>query len=147
MTRKQRRFTIIGVSLAVLGIAVGLVLVALEDSIVFFYSPSDVQEKQIAPGQRFRLGGLVEDGSVKRGESTTVRFAITDTTRSIPVTYTGVLPDLFREGQGVITEGKLRADGVFSADSVLAKHDENYMPPEVAEALKKQGVWKGSKPN
>jgi cytochrome c-type biogenesis protein CcmE len=104
-----------------------------------------VQEKQISPGQRFRLGGLVEDGSVRRGVGTTVTFAITDQARSIPVTYTGVLPDLFREGQGVITEGKLGTDGVFSADNVLAKHDENYMPPEVAEALKKQGVWQGSK--
>lgn len=147
MTRKQRRSVLIGVCLGVLGLAVALVLFALEDSIVFFYSPSDVQEKQINPGQRFRLGGLVEDGSVKRGEGTTVTFAITDRARSIPVTYTGVLPDLFREGQGVITEGKLGADGIFSADNVLAKHDENYMPPEVAEALKKQGVWQGSKAN
>ena len=146
MTRKQRRSILIAACLGVLGVAAALVLFALEDSIVFFYSPSDVQEKQISAGQRFRLGGLVEDGSVKRGEGTTVRFAITDTARSIRVTYTGVLPDLFREGQGVITEGKLGADGVFAADSVLAKHDENYMPPEVAEALKKQGVWQGSKP-
>ncbi|GAB4225278.1 MAG: cytochrome c maturation protein CcmE [Methyloligellaceae bacterium] len=144
MTRKQRRFALIGTCLAVLGVAVGLVLFALEDSIVFFYSPSDVREKNIATGQRFRLGGLVEQGSVKRGEGTQVRFVITDTANSIPVTYTGVLPDLFREGQGVITEGKLGADGVFVADSVLAKHDENYMPPEVAEALRKQGVWQGT---
>ncbi len=145
MTRKQRRSVLIGVCLGVLGIAVGLVLFALEDSIVFFYGPSDVQEKQIGPGQRFRLGGLVKEGSVKRGEGTTVTFAITDMVRSIPVSYTGLLPDLFREGQGVITEGKLGTDGVFSADSVLAKHDENYMPPEVADTLKKQGVWQGSK--
>jgi len=144
MTRKQRRFALIGTCLAILGVAVGLVLFALEDSIVFFYSPSDVREKNIATGQRFRLGGLVEQGSVKRGEGTQVRFVITDTANSIPVTYTGVLPDLFREGQGVITEGKLGADGVFVADSVLAKHDENYMPPEVAEALRKQGVWQGT---
>ena len=130
--------------MAVLGLAVALVLVALEDSIVFFYSPSDVVEKKIVPGQRFRLGGLVEEGSVKRGEGTTVRFAITDTAESIPVTYTGLLPDLFREGQGVITEGTLDTAGVFAADSVLAKHDETYMPPEVAEALRKQGVWRGS---
>lgn len=146
MTRKQRRSILIAACLGVLGVAAALVLFALEDSIVFFYSPSDVQEKKISAGQRFRLGGLVEDGSVKRGEGTTVRFAITDTARSIRVTYTGVLPDLFREGQGVITEGKLGADGVFAADNVLAKHDENYMPPEVAEALKKQGVWQGNKP-
>jgi len=138
-------------SLAVLGLAVGLVMFALEDSIVFFYSPSDVAEKQIKPGQRIRLGGLVEEGSVKRGEKTTVQFTVTDTAKTISVMYTGVLPDLFREGQGVVTEGKLGSDGVFIADSVLAKHDENYMPPEVAEALKKQGVWQGegtkTKPN
>jgi cytochrome c-type biogenesis protein CcmE len=144
MTRKQRRFILIGSCLAVLGVAVALVLVALEDSIVFFYSPSDVSEKQITPGQRFRLGGLVEDGSINRGEGTTVSFTITDTAKSIRVSYTGLLPDLFREGQGVIAEGKLKADGTFTADSVLAKHDENYMPPEVAEALKKQGHWQGS---
>ena len=151
MTRKQRRSVLIGVSLAVLGLAVGLVMFALEDSIVFFYSPSDVAEKRIKPGQRIRLGGLVKEGSVKRGEKTTVQFTVTDTAKTISVMYTGVLPDLFREGQGVVTEGKLGSDGVFIADSVLAKHDENYMPPEVAEALKKQGVWQGEgnkgKPN
>ncbi len=143
MTRKQRRSVLIGGCLAVLGVAVGLVLFALEDSIVFFYSPSDVIEKKIEPGQRFRLGGLVEEGSVKRGEGTTVRFAVTDTAASIPVAYTGVLPDLFREGQGVITEGALDSRGFFTADNVLAKHDETYMPPEVADALKKQGTWRG----
>jgi cytochrome c-type biogenesis protein CcmE len=126
----------------VLGIAVGLVLYAMRDSIVFFYGPSDVAEMQIAPGQRFRLGGLVETGSVERGEGTTVRFVVTDGAKTLPVTYTGVLPDLFREGQGVVTEGKLQSDGVFYADSVLAKHDENYMPPEVAKKLKEQGVWR-----
>ncbi len=143
MTRKQRRSLMIGLGLAVLGLAVGLVLFALQDSIVFFYSPSEVTEKGLAPGQRFRLGGLVEEGSVKRGEGATVQFAITDTAKTMRVTYTGVLPDLFREGQGVVTEGKLDANGVFVADTVLAKHDENYMPPEVAAALKKQGVWRG----
>ncbi|MFQ5625739.1 MAG: cytochrome c maturation protein CcmE [Methyloligellaceae bacterium] len=143
MTRKQRRSVLIGICLAVLGLAVGLVLFALEDSIVFFYSPSDVAEKNIKPGQRIRLGGLVEKGSVKRGENTTVKFSVTDTAKTIAVRYTGVLPDLFREGQGVVAEGKLGADGSFVAESVLAKHDENYMPPEVAEALQKQGVWRG----
>ena len=143
MTRKQRRSILIGMCLAVLGLAVGLIMFALEDSIVFFYSPSDVAEKNIRPGQRIRLGGLVAEGSVKRGENTTVSFSITDTAKTILVTFTGVLPDLFREGQGVVTEGKLRGDGVFVADNVLAKHDENYMPPEVAEALRKQGVWRG----
>ena len=143
MTRKQRRGILIGTCLAVLGVAVGLVLFAMRDSIVFFYSPSEVAEMGIAPGQRFRLGGLVEMGSVVRGQGTTIRFAITDQAKTLPVTYTGVLPDLFREGQGVVAEGTLEPDGTFHADSVLAKHDENYMPPEVAKKLKAQGVWRG----
>ena len=143
MTRKQRRGVLIGTCLAVLGLAVGLVLFALRNSIVFFYTPSEVAEKHLETGQRFRLGGLVEDGSVKRGEGTTVSFVITDKRSTLPVTYTGVLPDLFREGQGVVAEGMLTAGGVFHADSVLAKHDENYMPPEVAKKLKEQGVWRG----
>lgn len=143
MTRKQRRGVLIGTCLAVLGLAVGLVLFALRDSIVFFYTPSEVAEKHLETGQRFRLGGLVEDGSVKRGEGTTVSFVITDKRSTLPVTFTGVLPDLFREGQGVVAEGTLTAGGVFHADSVLAKHDENYMPPEVAKKLKEQGVWRG----
>ena len=142
MTRKQRRGILIGTCLAVLGVAVGLVLFAMRDSIVFFYSPSEVAEMGIAPGQRFRLGGLVEMGSVVRGQGTTIRFAITDQAKTLPVTYTGVLPDLFREGQGVVAEGTLEPDGTFHADSVLAKHDENYMPPEVAKKLKEQGVWR-----
>jgi len=143
MTRKQRRAVLIGTCLAVLGVAVGLVLFALRDSIVFFYTPSEVAEKHLETGQRFRLGGLVEDGSVKRGEGTTVSFVVTDKRSTLPVTFTGVLPDLFREGQGVVAEGVLNSDGVFRADSVLAKHDENYMPPEVAKKLKDQGVWRG----
>jgi cytochrome c-type biogenesis protein CcmE len=142
MTRKQRRSFFIGGGLVVLGVAVGLVLFALQDSIVFFYSPSDIAEKGIGPGQRIRLGGLVEEGSVKRDQGATVEFDVTDTAKSIHVTYTGVLPDLFREGQGVVTEGALTANGTFTADSVLAKHDEKYMPPEVAEALKKRGEWR-----
>jgi cytochrome c-type biogenesis protein CcmE len=115
----------------------------MRDSIVFFYSPSEVATMQIAPGQRFRLGGLVETGSVLRGEGTTIRFVVTDKTKTLPVTYTGVLPDLFREGQGVVAEGMLAADGTFQADNVLAKHDEKYMPPEVAKKLKEQGLWRG----
>ena len=142
MTRKQRRGILIGVCLAVLGVAVGLVLYAMRDSIVFFYSPTEVAEMKIAPGTRFRLGGLVETGSVVRGEGTTVRFVVTDQAKTLPVTYTGVLPDLFREGQGVVAEGTLEPDGTFHADNVLAKHDENYMPPEVAKKLKAQGVWR-----
>jgi cytochrome c-type biogenesis protein CcmE len=142
MTRKQRRGVLIGACLAVLGVAVGLVLYAMRDSIVFFYSPTEVAEMKIAPGTRFRLGGLVETGSVVRGEGTTVRFVVTDQAKTLPVTYTGVLPDLFREGQGVVAEGTLEEDGTFHADNVLAKHDENYMPPEVAKKLKAQGVWR-----
>ncbi len=143
MTRKQRRGVLIGTCLVVLGVAVGLVLFAMRDSIVFFYSPSDVAEMSISPGQRFRLGGLVETGSVVRGEGTTVRFVVTDRAKTLAVSYTGVLPDLFREGQGVVAEGTLEPDGIFHADNVLAKHDENYMPPEVAKKLKAQGVWRG----
>lgn len=142
MTRKARRAVLIGTCLGVLALAVGLVLVALRDSIVFFYGPTEVTEKHLSPGQRFRLGGLVEEGSVRRGEGTTVSFGVTDLRSTLPVTFTGVLPDLFREGQGVVAEGTLQADGVFHADSVLAKHDENYMPPEVAKKLKEQGVWR-----
>jgi cytochrome c-type biogenesis protein CcmE len=143
MTRKQRRAVLIGTCLGVLALAVGLVLMALSDSIVFFYTPTEVAEKHLDVGQRFRLGGLVEDGSLKRGEGTTISFVVTDKRAMLPVTYTGVLPDLFREGQGVVAEGILNADGMFHADSVLAKHDEKYMPPEVAEKLKEQGLWRG----
>lgn len=143
MTRKQRRAILIGTCLGVLALAVGLVLMALRDSIVFFYTPSEVAEKHLDTGQRFRLGGLVENGTLKRGEGTTVSFVVTDKRATLPVTYTGVLPDLFREGQGVVAEGMLTSEGVFHADSVLAKHDEKYMPPEVAKKLKEQGVWRG----
>lgn len=143
MTRKQRRGIFIALGVGVLCLAVFLVMFALKDTIVFFHTPRDVVEKQIAPGKRIRLGGLVEQGSVKRGMGLAVEFAITDTTRAIPVRYSGILPDLFREGQGVVAEGRLDAAGVFTADTILAKHDENYMPPEVADALKKEGVWQG----
>ena len=143
MTRKQRRAIMIGTCLGVLALAVGLVLMALRDSIVFFYTPTEVAEKHLDTGQRFRLGGLVESGSLKRGEGTTVSFVVTDKRATLPVTYAGVLPDLFREGQGVVAEGMLTSEGVFHADSVLAKHDEKYMPPEVAKKLKEQGVWRG----
>lgn len=142
MTRKQKRLAVIGGGLAILALAVGLVLTALRDTIVFFYSPSEIAERGIEPGTRIRLGGLVAEGSVERGTGMTVRFAVTDTAQAIPVEYTGILPDLFREGQGVVVEGRLTAAGRFEADTVLAKHDENYMPREVADALKKQGVWK-----
>ncbi|CAN1725126.1 periplasmic heme chaperone [Hyphomicrobium sp. 1Nfss2.1] len=143
MTRKQRRGVLIGVGVGVLMLAVGLVLFALRDSIVFFHTPSDLADKPIAVGQRFRLGGLVADGSVKRGQGTKVGFVVTDTLKTVPVEYEGVLPDLFKEGQGVVAEGKFNDGGVFIADSVLAKHDENYMPPEVAKALEAKGVKLG----
>ena len=142
MTRKQRRLVLIGGSLAVLGIAAGLVLNGLRDSIVFFSTPSMAAEKSIKPGQRFRLGGLVQPGSLVRGDQLQVKFIITDGNATLPVAFTGILPDLFREGQGVISEGALDASGVFKADTVLAKHDETYMPKDVADALKKQGHWK-----
>jgi cytochrome c-type biogenesis protein CcmE len=141
MTRKQRRSVLIVIGLLVLGGATAMVLTALQSKITFFYSPSDVAEKTIEPGQRFRLGGLVEEGTVERGRDTMIRFSVTDTARSVNVTYSGILPDLFREGQGVVTEGHLDESGVFRADTVLARHDENYMPKEVADALKRQGVW------
>lgn len=141
MTRKQRRFLFIGAGLGMLALSVGLVLNAMQSSIVFFFSPTDIVAN--SPGEkRFRLGGLVEEGSLKRGDDAVVSFAVTDTKEKVAVRYQGLLPDLFREGQGVVAEGKLGPDGVFVADTVLAKHDETYMPPEVADALKKQGVWK-----
>ena len=118
-------------------LALGLALTALRDSIVFFNSPTDVVEKQIAPGKRIRLGGLVKDGSVTRADNLQVRFAVTDGRNTIPVAYQGLLPDLFREGQGVVTEGVLDHAGLFKADSVLAKHDENYMPVEAAHSIEK----------
>jgi len=141
MTRKQRRLVLIGSSLGVLALAAVLVLSALKDSIVFFNSPTDVVEKHVQPGSRIRLGGLVKEGSVQRGDNLAVRFEVTDGNRAIAVSYQGILPDLFREGQGVIAEGTLEPGGVFKADSVLAKHDEKYMPKEVVDALKKQGRW------
>lgn len=144
MTRKQRRGILIGSGVAILSVAALLVMFAFRESIVFFHTPSDVVEKNIEAGQRFRLGGLVADGSVKRGEGTTVEFAVTDTLANVKVFYDGILPDLFREGQGVVTEGRLAADGHFVADTVLAKHDENYMPPEVAKSLEERGVKLGA---
>jgi cytochrome c-type biogenesis protein CcmE len=141
MTRKQRRLTMIGCALAVLAFAAGLVLYALRDSIVFFSTPTMAAEQHIAPGKRFRLGGLVQPGSLVCGGSE-VSFEVADGGAKLAVTYKGILPDLFREGQGVIAEGALDAAGAFRADTVLAKHDENYMPKDVADALKKQGHWK-----
>jgi cytochrome c-type biogenesis protein CcmE len=140
MTRKQKRLTLIGLAGLVLAVAVGLVLFALGDKITFFTSPSDLVAGTVKPGTRLRLGGLVEAGSIVR-EGNAVKFRVTDGVNAVPVTYTGILPDLFREGQGTVAEGKVGTDGIFAADTVLAKHDEKYMPKEVADALKKSGHW------
>lgn len=141
MTRKQKRLTVILGGLGFLALAAGLTLFALGHRASYFYMPADLQTAQLTPGQRIRLGGLVEAGSIVRGEGTTVRFGVTDHENSVKVTYTGILPDLFREDQGVIAEGSFGSDGVFVADSVLAKHDENYMPKEVADSLKEKGLF------
>ena len=146
MTRKQRRLAWIGFLFVVVATAASLTLFALQDSIVFFNSPSDILTRAPAPGKRLRLGGLVVQGSVEKLAGDEVRFTITDGNNERRVIYIGLLPDLFREGQGVVTEGSLRADGVFAAQTVLAKHDETYMPREVADALKRQGRWQGTLP-
>lgn len=141
MTRKQKRLTTIGGAMAFLGLATALTFYALGQQTSYFYMPADLEKRPVAPGERIRLGGLVADGSVIRGEGTQVKFTVTDHQDTIDVTYAGILPDLFREGQGVVTEGTFGPDGVFIADSVLAKHDETYMPKEVAESLKEKGLW------
>jgi cytochrome c-type biogenesis protein CcmE len=139
MTRKQRRMTLVGGALAVLALAAGLVLYALRGTIAFFATPSEIAEKGIVPGQRIRIGGAVEMGSVVK-DGTTTTFVVTDSVKSLKVTYTGQLPDLFRAGQCVVAEGKLETADLFHADTVLAKHDESYMPPEVASSLKAKGA-------
>jgi cytochrome c-type biogenesis protein CcmE len=143
MTRKQRRLTLIGAAGCVLAVALGLVLYAMNDTIVFFNSPADIQAKSVQPGTRIRLGGLVKEGSVQRGADQQITFEVMDAEAAVKVNYKGLLPDLFREGQGIVAEGILESPGAFRADSVLAKHDENYMPREVADTLKKQGHWQG----
>lgn len=141
MTRKQKRLAAIAVIGTVLISAVLLVMFALRDEIVFFYSPTEIiVEKKAVTGQRFRLGGLVKEGSIAK-DGNTVSFVVTDTEYEMPVTYVGILPDLFREGQGVIAEGMIDGQEKFAADTVLAKHDENYMPKEVADTLKEKGMW------
>ena len=147
MTRRQRRLALVGTALAILSLAAALALSALRDSVVFFVSPSELIAKQPVPGKRLRIGGLVKEGSIVR-EGISARFAITDGNADLPVVYQGILPDLFREQQGVVAEGKFDSGGIFQADNVLAKHDERYMPREVADALKKQGLWNegGAKP-
>jgi cytochrome c-type biogenesis protein CcmE len=148
VTRKQKRLAIIGGGVSFIIAAVLLVMFAFSQAVAYFYVPGDLAKANLAPGTRIRLGGLVEAGSVKRGDGMTVTFSVTDTLDRVPVTYTGILPDLFREGQGVVAEGAF-ADGnaVFVADTVLAKHDETYMPKDVADRLKAQGVSLGGKEN
>jgi cytochrome c-type biogenesis protein CcmE len=139
--KTQRLYFILLGGLAV-ATGVALVLTAFEDSIVFFYSPTEISQQTLSPGQRIRIGGLVETGSVNaEGETTT--FTVTDTAETLDIVYRGILPDLFREGQGIVAEGYMLASGVFQASDVLAKHDETYMPPEVADAIKAAGEWRG----
>ncbi|WP_062113829.1 cytochrome c maturation protein CcmE [Aureimonas sp. AU40] len=142
MTRKQKRLGSIFGILFVVGAAFALVLTALSDSVAFFNSPTDLATRPPSEGQRIRLGGIVESGSVERGGSQLVRFRVTDTVESVDVRYAGLLPDLFREGQGVVAEGVVGPDHVFVADTVLAKHDETYMPKEVVDDMKARGLWK-----
>ena len=143
MKPKHQRLTFVLIGLGLLAVAAGLVLSAFEENITFFYAPSDLQAEEVPPDRRLRLGGLVEENSVERlSDGVTIRFRVTDLSASVPVTYKGILPDLFREGQGIIAEGKLDGAGVFVAQEVLAKHDETYMPREVADALKKSGQWR-----
>lgn len=146
LTRKSRRLVLIGTVGAVLALAVGLALYALSNEITLYKTPTEIAEQSIKPGQRLRIGGLVETGSVVRGADGRVDFKVTDTASSLAVTYTGLLPDLFQEGQGVVAEGALDGSGLFRADTVLAKHDERYMPKEVVDALKAQGVWEEGQP-
>lgn len=145
MTRKRRRLMVVLLGVLLLGTATALVLTAFEDNIVFFHTPTDIATRtDLSPDRRIRIGGLVKKGSVtKEADGITTGFLITDMTHDLRVAYRGILPDLFREGQGVVVEGRLRPDGTFGADEVLAKHDENYMPPEVAEAIKRAGEWRG----
>ena len=142
MTRKRQRMIFVLLGLLMLAGATALVLTAFRSNLVFFFGPTDLLASPQPPGHAFRLGGLVEQGSVDKAGGDTVRFRITDKKNTLLVVYRGVLPDLFREGQGVVVEGSLAADGSFTASSVLAKHDEKYMPPEVAAALKKAGEWR-----
>ncbi|MEM7302552.1 MAG: cytochrome c maturation protein CcmE [Pseudomonadota bacterium] len=143
MSRKQIRLVWIGTIGAVLALAVGLTLFALRSEISFALNPTEIKQRQIKPGERVRLFGLVEEGSVVRGEGLNVSFSLTDGETNMKVRFNNILPDLFREGQGIITEGEVSPGGEFLADTVLAKHDENYVPKELAETLKKQGVWQG----
>lgn len=144
--KKQHRLVLIVLVLLLAGGSTALVLTALGSSVAFFVSPGDIASGKVSPGRQFRLGGLVEDGSVRHESGGRVIFAVTDGKDDVTVRYTGLLPDLFREGQGIVAEGTLAADGSFAASEVLAKHDERYMPPEVADALKRSGHWQEGAP-
>ncbi|MEX0921848.1 MAG: cytochrome c maturation protein CcmE [Rhodovibrionaceae bacterium] len=147
MKPKRQRLTLILLGMLALAGATALVLTAFEDNLVFFYSPSDIQAEPPPEGRNLRVGGLVLEGSVEKLADGAVRFTLSDTANELPVVFAGILPDLFREGQGIVAEGRFGPEGVFHAEEVLAKHDENYMPPEVAEALKKSGEWqRGQEP-
>ncbi len=138
MKPRHKRIALIAGALAALGIAATLILNAFQSNLVFFFTPTQVMAHEVPQGKSFRIGGMVEEGSLKRQpDGVTVRFMVTDTVKSVPVAYKGILPDLFREGKGVVAQGKLDADGVFAAAEVLAKHDENYMPPEAADAVER----------
>lgn len=146
MKAKHKRLFFVSFGLALLGGAVALALVALQDTVTFFFTPSQAAERSIPAGQRVRLGGLVEEGSIKKlADGVTTEFRVTDRAKAVTVRYKGVLPDLFREKQGVVVQGAFQPDGTFAATTVLAKHDENYVPKELADELKKQGLWKHSK--
>ena len=144
MKPRHKRLAIVVGVLAAVGVGAGLVLNAFQSNLVFFYTPSQVAAKEAPVGHTFRLGGLVQAGSLQR-DGVHVNFLVTDTAKTIPVRYEGILPDLFKEGKGVVAQGQVGADGVFMAREVLAKHDENYMPPEVAKALKEAGQWREGK--
>ena len=138
MKSRHKRLALVAMGLAILGVAAALILNAFQSNLVFFYTPSQVVAKEAPQARSFRVGGLVEQGSVQRqSDGVTVRFVVTDTANSLPVLYTGILPDLFKEGKGVVAQGQIGADGVFRAKEVLAKHDENYMPPEAADAVQR----------
>jgi cytochrome c-type biogenesis protein CcmE len=144
--RKRQRLIVIGLAALLLGGAAALILTALEDTIAFFISPTEVAAGELEPGRSFRVGGLVVDGSIERLSDGSVRFALTDTAHEVSVVYRGILPDLFREGQGIVAQGTLDDGMVFQASEILAKHDENYMPKEVADALKQAGYWQHAEP-
>ncbi len=144
MTRKQRRLTLIFGALSILAMSLSIALYALRDSVVFFFTPSEITTKSVKFGTRLRVGGLIKTGSIIKASQNSISFIITDGQSDLPVSYTGLVPDLFREGQGVVAEGKYSGRDVFTADSVLAKHDERYMPREVAESLKQKGLWKST---